>query len=120
MKEIFIPSPSGKNLYLKWRVRNSLEFPIVSLAVWVDTGDDHRIRSARIVFSGVGAGPVEAAESEKLLKNGLLDDQLIEKATTQGGKEISPMRTSLHSPAYKRKMAGILLRQALKQLRNEK
>ncbi len=117
LKEVFIPSPSGENLYLKWRVRNSLEFPIVSLAVCVDTGGDRRIKSARIVFSGVGPGPVEAAESEKLLKNGLLDDRLIEKVSTQAIKEISPMRTSLHSPAYKRKMAGILLRQALEQLK---
>ena len=118
LKEVFIPSPSGRTLYLKWRVRNSLEFPIVSLAVRVDFEGDRRIKSIRIVFSGVGPGPIEAAESEKLLKNGLLEDPLIEKVSTQAGKEISPMRTSLHSPAYKRKMAGILLRQALEQLRN--
>jgi 4-hydroxybenzoyl-CoA reductase subunit beta len=118
LKEIFIPSSSGKTLYLKWRVRNSLEFPIVSLAVCVDFERDQRIKSARVVFSGVGPGPVEASEAEKMLKNVLLDDRLIEKVSTQAGKEISPMRTSLHSPAYKRKMAGILLRQALEQIMN--
>ena len=118
LKEVFIPQSSGKALYLKWRVRNSLEFPIVSLAVCVDQGGKERIKSGRIVFSGVGPGPMETSEAEKMLKNALLDDRFIEKASTQVSKEISPMRTSLHSPAYKRKMAGILLRQALEQIMN--
>ena len=116
LKEIFIPSPSGKTLYLKWRVRNSLEFPIVSLAVCVDFERDQRIKNVRVVFSGVGPGPIEAPETEKMLKKVPLDDRLIEKVSNQAAKEISPMRTSLHSPAYKRKMAGILLRQALEEI----
>ena len=33
LKEILLPSPSGKTLYLKWRRRESIEFPIVSLAL---------------------------------------------------------------------------------------
>ena len=72
-----------------------------------------RIQKARIIFSGVGPGPVEALEAEKMLKAASLDDRMIEKVSNQALKEISPMRTSIHSPAYKRKMAGILLKQAL-------
>jgi CO/xanthine dehydrogenase FAD-binding subunit len=48
-----------------------------------------------------------------MLKDTMLDDEMIEKVSTQVTKEVSPMRTSLASPAYKRKMAGILLKQAL-------
>jgi CO/xanthine dehydrogenase FAD-binding subunit len=61
---------------------------------------------------------VEASEAEKMLKDASLDDPMIEKVSNQVVKEISPMRTSMASPAYKRKMAGILLRQALEKLRN--
>ena len=28
LKEIIVPPPSGNTLYLKWRLRESLEFPI--------------------------------------------------------------------------------------------
>lgn len=118
LKEVVIPSPSGKNLYLKWRLRDSLEFPIVSLAFHAEQNENGLIQKAKIVFSGVGSGPVETSEAEKILKNALLDDQTIQEVSNQAVKEISPMRTSLHSPAYKRKIAGILLKQALEQLRN--
>ncbi len=113
LREILIPPPSGKTLYLKWRLRDSLEFPIVSLAFHAEKDG-----AAKIIFSGVGPGPMETPEAEKMLKAGPLDERMIEKVLNQAVKEISPMRTSIASPAYKRKMAGILLRQALEQLRN--
>ncbi|OGP98562.1 MAG: hypothetical protein A2026_07695, partial [Deltaproteobacteria bacterium RBG_19FT_COMBO_46_12] len=116
LKEIFIPSPAGNTLYLKWRLRDSLEFPIVSLALHLEKNGENRIDRAKIIFSGVGTGPVEASEAEKMLKDVSLDDPVIEKVSNQAVKEISPMRTSIASPAYKRKMAGILLRQGLEKI----
>jgi 4-hydroxybenzoyl-CoA reductase subunit beta len=118
LKEVLVPLPSGKTLYLKWRLRGSLEFPIVSLALHTEINGDGAINSSKIVFSGVGSGPMEATEAEKMLKDSYLNEGMIEKVSNQAVKEISPMRTSTHSPAYKRKMAGILLRQAFEQLRN--
>ena len=119
LKEILVPPASGKTLYLKWRLRDSLEFPIISLALHMEKDEKERIKNAKIVFSAVGGGPVEVIEAGKMLKNGLLDEQMIEKVSNQAVKEISPMRTSIHSPAYKRKMAGILLRQALEEISSE-
>ncbi len=116
LKEILVPPASGKTLYLKWRLRDSLEFPIISLAFHMEKDGKGRIKNARIVFSAVGRGPIEAPESEKMLKGATLEDGLIERVSTQAVKEISPMRTSIHSPAYKRKMAGVLLRQGLEKI----
>jgi CO/xanthine dehydrogenase FAD-binding subunit len=116
LKEVYIPPPSGKTLYLKWRLRGSLEFPIVSLALHMEKEGDGRIRKVRILFSGVGPGPVEALEAEKMLKAGDLDDRMIEKLSNQALKEIFPMRTSIYSPAYKRKIARILLREAFEEM----
>jgi len=118
LKEILLSPPSGKTLYLKWRRRESIEFPIVSLALHIEKGHEDRIQKARIIFSAVGSGPVETLEAEKMLKNASLDDQMIEKISDQAIKEISPMRTSIYSPAHKREIAGILLKKALEQLRN--
>ena len=118
LREILIPPPSGKTLYLKWRLRDSLEFPIVSLALRMEKGKDGRVQGGRIIFSAVGSGPVEATEAEKMVKGTTLDDESIEKVSTQVTKEVSPMRTSLASPAYKRKMAGILLQLGLHEIRD--
>jgi 4-hydroxybenzoyl-CoA reductase subunit beta len=47
LREVFVPPPSGKSLYLKWRRRESLEFPIVSVAVSIDKGDHEPIKIGR-------------------------------------------------------------------------
>jgi 4-hydroxybenzoyl-CoA reductase subunit beta len=117
LKEILLPPPSGKTLYLKWRLRDSIEFPIISLALHIEKGHEERIQKAKIIFSGVGSGPVETLEAEKILANASLDNQTIEKVTDQAVREISPMRTSIYSPAYKRRIAGILLKKALEEMR---
>lgn len=119
LKEVFVPPPSGKTLYLKWRLRESIEFPIVSLALQIEKEGDVKIKKAKIIFSAAGPGPVEALEAEKMLEAASLDEQGIEKVSNQAIKEITPMRTSIYSPAYKRKMAGILLRQALEKISSE-
>lgn len=116
LKEILLPSTSGKTLYLKWRFRDSLEFPILSLALHLERGGQERITQAKIVFSAVGTGPVEAVRAERMLKGVSLDEGMIEKVSDQAVNEMSPVRTSIHSPAYKRKMAGILLKEGLKKL----
>jgi 4-hydroxybenzoyl-CoA reductase subunit beta len=116
LKEILVPHASGKTLYLKWRLRESLEFPIVSMALYIEKDKKEQIKKARIIFSAVGSGPIEAVLAEKLLKAESFDEEMVEKVSDQAVKEISPMRTSIHSPAYKRKMAGILLKQGLEKI----
>jgi 4-hydroxybenzoyl-CoA reductase beta subunit len=116
LKEVLIPPPAGKTLYLKWRLRESIEFPVISLALNLDRNGDGQIERARITLSGIAPGPVEASETEKVLKGAALDQPSIENASRRIAGEISPMRTSSVSPAYKRKMAGVLLRQALEEM----
>jgi CO/xanthine dehydrogenase FAD-binding subunit len=120
LKEVLIPPPSGKTLYLKWRRRESIEFPIVSLALHIEKDGNEEIRRAKIIFSAVGSGPIETIEAEKMLENVSLDQRTIEKVSNQAVREISPMRTSIDSPSYKRRIAGILLRQALEEIMNGK
>jgi CO/xanthine dehydrogenase FAD-binding subunit len=95
------------------RRRDGLEFPIVSLAIHLDKAETGQVKKTKIIFSGVGCGPVEAREAEKMLKAVPLDEQVIENVANRVTKEVSPMRTSMTSPAFKRKMAGILLKEAL-------
>lgn len=116
LKEVFLPQPSGQSIYLKWRWRGSIEFPIISLALYIENEGD-RIHLVRIVLSGVGCGPVETPEIEKMLTGVTLKESVLDAICNQATKTISPMRTSIYSPAYKRKMAGILLRKGLEDLK---
>lgn len=118
LKEVVLPLSTGRGIYLKWRWRSSIEFPIISLALYIEE-EDNRVTLARVVFSGVGEGPSETSEIEKMIVGKTLEDSLIDSVSQQVTKAISPMRTSIYSPAYKRKMAGILLREGLNKLKSE-
>ena len=120
LREVLVPPLSGKTSYLKWRRRESIEFPTVSLALYIEKDGNEEIQKARIIFSAVGSGPVETLEAEKMLKNASLDDRTIERVSNQAVTEICPMRTSIYSPSYKRKVAGIVLRQALEEIMDGK
>jgi CO/xanthine dehydrogenase FAD-binding subunit len=113
LKEIHIPPPQGKTLYLKSRLRDSIEYPILSLALTLHLDDTGKIKKARAVLSGVGPGPVSALKVQRCLTGNSPNAELIDQASSLIPKEISPMRTSTVPPAYRRKMSGILLRKGL-------
>ena len=97
IKHVTLPPDSGTTVYLKWRLRQSIEFPIVSLALNLRKGKDGRVEGVRAVFSGVGPGPVEAIEMERTIKGEPLNEGTIKKIVELSAKEIRPMRTSIYS-----------------------
>lgn len=116
LREVMVPPPTGKTIYLKWRLREAIEFPTVGLALSLQLDGKERVKRARIVFTAVEPAPVEAREAEKALKGNPLPQILADKMGAQAAKEISPMRTSTVSPAYKRRMAGILFKEAIEKI----
>ena len=116
LREVMVPPPTGKTIYLKWRLREAIEFPTVGLALSLQLDGKEWVKKARIVFTAVEPAPVEAREAEKALQGNSLAQIPTDKIGAQAAKEISPMRTSTVSPAYKRKMAGILLKEAIEKI----
>ena len=81
IKEIWIPAPEPENrqCYLKFRIRNSIDFPIVSVAFHA-TMRDGRFHDARVVLGAVGPVPLRARAVEDLLENQVLDEKLVKEA----------------------------------------
>jgi 4-hydroxybenzoyl-CoA reductase subunit beta len=118
LREVRIPFQSGIALYRKRKLGDGPEFPAVSLTLRVNSGGNGRIERSKVVFSGVAPGPMEALESERMLQGLLPDGRLIREVARMAVKEVFPVRTSIHSPSYKRKMAGDLLRRTLEEARD--
>lgn len=70
IEEIWIPAPQpeSRQSYLKFRIRNAIDFPIVSVA-FLATMRDGRFHDARVVLGAVSPVPLRAREVEKLLEN---------------------------------------------------
>ena len=116
LTEIRIPQPAGRqdSTYLKYRLRGSIDFPLVGVAVRMDSNGDGLCTDCSVVLNAVGSAPVEVSEVGDLLKGKALTadqvDQVAEKAT----KAAHPVaNTAGSTPAYRRKMAGVLTRRAL-------
>ena len=88
--EIHVPRMSGTAHYDKKRVRDAIDFAIVSLASCIETGDGV-IKDARIVYGGVAPVPYRMREVEEFLKGKKADIQTAKDAAELVVKNAVPM-----------------------------
>jgi CO/xanthine dehydrogenase FAD-binding subunit len=108
--EIFIPSPKvGTRFnFQKFRVRNSIDFPIVSVASAL-TFDGAKIKEARIVFGAVAPIPLRAANVEEALVGRMANEETAELAGNVASKQVFPLERN----RYKVQVLKGLIRKAI-------
>lgn len=115
LTEIIIPEPVSKqtSTYLKYRMREAIDFPLAGAAVRIDYNDD-RCTKCKVVLNAVDSAPVEVEEPVDLLNGNAPLDQLITQLGEKAEKSAHPVANTAGSqPGHRRKMAGILTRRAL-------
>ena len=114
LSEIIIPQEAsdGFSTYMKFANRESIDFPIVGLALWASMEK----KEVRVFFTAVDRGPIRAKGVEDFLRGKELNDETLEKAADLSQKEAKPVKTSVYSPSFKRKMLGRLLRIGLQEV----
>jgi CO/xanthine dehydrogenase FAD-binding subunit len=91
IKEIVLPAaPEGRQEYLKFRIRNSIDFPIVSLAFYASL-TEKKIHKARVVLGAVAPIPMRLREVEAFLEDKSLSDALIADAAALAVKDAQPL-----------------------------
>lgn len=116
LTEINVPPPAGKqsSLYLKYRSRGAIDFPLMGVAVRMDSNGDGLCTDCKVVLTATGSGPTEVTGVGELLKDNAPTEELIAQAAEKAMKEAHPVaNTSISTSSYRRKMAGILTRRAL-------
>lgn len=113
LTEITIPGKAkdGFSTYLKSANRESIDFPIVGTAFWASI----KKKEYRVAFTAVDRKPLRGGSVEDFLKGKDLSEEVLEEASQIASKEASPVKTSVYSPSYKRKMMGLLLRSAIQE-----
>lgn len=108
--EIWIPEPEPGEIqqYLKFRIRNAIDFPIVSLA-FRSKIEDGKFRDARLVLNAVAPVPVELEGVESLLEGKTPD----EKLALQAGQLAVERSQPLARNKAKVEIVKALLRKAL-------
>ncbi len=118
LTEAVIPQEAldGFSTYVKFANRNSIDFPIAGMGTWVSM----KKKEVRVSFTAVDRKPVRAKRVEKFLSGKDLDEQALEEVVNIAAKEATPVKTSVYSPSYKRRMMGLLLKSALTEVAGRK
>jgi len=114
--QVTSPPPHTGGFYLKYSLREAIDFAIVGVGVVITLkSEDGACSDARIVLGSVGMSPVRAVKAEEALRGGEIDDKLVEIAAQVALKEVHPV-THMGIPAsYKRKIVQTLTKQAIRQ-----
>jgi 4-hydroxybenzoyl-CoA reductase subunit beta len=111
----FLPPHSGTS-FLKYRWRESLDFPIVSAAAWVLKNPDEGIgQEIRLVLGALASAPIRLKKTEDLLRGKMPRDHIIEEAVQEGMKGIPIVSCSGVPVSYIRKMAQTFAIKAIRE-----
>lgn len=90
--DIWIPAPQPGSLqcYLKFRIRNAIDFPIVSVA-FRSTMREGRFHDIRVVLGAVAPIPLRAREVEKMLENQVKSEGLANEAAKMAVSNAQPL-----------------------------
>lgn len=107
---IEVPVPPSKSVqsYLKFRIRNAIDFPIVGLAT-VFTIARGKVTDARVALGAVAPVPLRAREVEKFLVGKALDEATAEAAAAIAVRGVQP----LNGNRFKIQIVKALLRKAI-------
>lgn len=103
------PAPGTRFVFEKIARRRDQDIATVSagLAIRVEDG---RVARARLAFGGMAVVPVRARAAEAVLEGAPWSEATVERAVAALGRELVPISDHRGSAAYRRAVAGNLLR----------
>lgn len=102
--------------YQKFRVRDAWDFAELAVAAGVRMDGD-RIGELRLVANAVAAIPYALDEVARPFVGRTLDDATIDAVGEAVAAAVSPVRATWLPPSYRKQMAGVMARRALREIR---
>ncbi|MDP2957143.1 MAG: FAD binding domain-containing protein [Longimicrobiales bacterium] len=120
LTEVRIPLAAAKRraAYAKLRQRKSIDFPLLTVAVAAEVGDDGTVRALDGVVTGLGSRPRELAGWSEIATGRRLDHELIEELAERAHKQCTPLENIIVDPDWRRAMIPVYVRRALQRLRD--
>lgn len=107
------PPPPGAGWAFEEVARRHGDYALAGVAVRVELDAGGRCRGARAVLLGVGEGPTRAAGAERGLEGEVPTEAVVRAAAEAAAAALDPPGDIHASPAYRRHLAGVLVRRAL-------
>jgi len=118
--EVSVPNPEGRVFagYQKIRVRASIDYPALTIAVAAKVDPANAVEWIRIVISALGARPHAVGGLERF-RGRLLDDALVAEVAQNAYRQCHPLTNINVDPAWRREMIPVFVRRAFDRARSE-
>jgi 4-hydroxybenzoyl-CoA reductase subunit beta len=107
-----IPPRGFRAGYQKLRQRNSIDFPLLSVACGLQLEGDRTVRSLSVVVSGLGARPRVITGLDRLVE-GKDVDEAAELAAEQAHRQAHPLENMIVEAEWRRAMVPVYVRRAI-------
>jgi 4-hydroxybenzoyl-CoA reductase subunit beta len=114
-----LPSPGLRSSFQKLRQRNSIDFPLLNVAVAAEIGEGGVITDLRIVVSALGSRPRVLAGLEKVAVGERLTREVIEAVAERAYQQCHPLTNITLDPEWRRAMVPVYVRRALSEVCGE-
>jgi carbon-monoxide dehydrogenase medium subunit len=116
LTEFRLPSwPTGAGWSFQEVSRRHGDYALVGVAAVVQLDGKGSCTDARLAFTGAAPGPVRVREAEAALNGAPISEDAINAAAARVGPAIDPMSDVHATAAYRRHVAGVLTRRALRE-----
>ncbi len=118
MTQVRIPLPNGprRTSYVRWTVRASIDFPLVSAAIRIDLDRDFadaQITDARNIVGALVARPKTISKLDELAGRRLSDPDLPALIADRVFEQCKPMENIPYDATYRRQMLKVQTRRAV-------
>ena len=110
-----LPVDSVVTSFTKVRQRNSIDFPLLNIAVAADLDGD-AIRDLRIVVSALGSRPRAVTGLDKVAIGRTLTAETIDAAAERAFQQCHPLENIIVDPDWRREMVRVYVKRALRGL----
>lgn len=117
LTRIFLPQSSAgwRGAYRKLRVRGSIDYPLVGVAVAIKTGNGRHsvVEDARVAITAVNPAPLLVPGAEHALVGRPVDEHVALVVGELAAKTAKPLTTSALTPEYRREMIRVFAKRAV-------
>jgi len=112
---VYLPARMAgyRGCYKKFRIRNSIDYPLVGVAAAMKTDRGGTCRDARVALTAVNPAPLLIREVGSLLAGKRISHELLEEASRMAARTGKPLTTSASTPEYRREILKVYTRRAL-------
>jgi 4-hydroxybenzoyl-CoA reductase subunit beta len=110
------PPPGLRAAYEKLRMRQAIDFPVLSVAASAVLGAGNRVETMQVVVSGLGAKPRVVGRVEELVAGKKLDAELAAAVGDHARTQCHPLPNLNVDPDWRRDVLPVFVRRALLQM----